>query len=105
MFSLPFMVIATGIPSFSASSTSSARASEAVTPPPATITGRSAFASIASARSTAPASGGIRYAGNRVYCSSIRTSNSPSPATSSPSRPGNSRCTGPGVPVVAVRNA
>ena len=42
---LAFSAVATGIDSFSANAISSARASDAVTPPPATITGRCAWAS------------------------------------------------------------
>ncbi len=63
MVSLPFSEVATGMPSFSASATTSRCAPEARTPPPATITGRAAFCSNCSALITLPRSGSGRNGG------------------------------------------
>ncbi len=58
-----FSAVATGIESFSAKSSSSFSAPEAVIPPPATIIGRFAFASSFNASSISESSGSGRKAG------------------------------------------
>ena len=90
----PFQVVTTGAPSRSASSTSSAEASEPMTPPPATITGRFAPASIRAASSTNVASGR-----GRPRASRSSRSGSVTEAASAWTSIGTSSRTGPGRPV------
>ena len=99
---LPLSDVATGMDRFSASSTSSAQASDAITPPPATMTGRSAAASACAAAATLAAAGSGRNAGRRRKASSTTTSRS---ASSSAASVRMSRCAGLGVPVVTSRKA
>jgi hypothetical protein len=91
--------------SVSASATNSGAAPEARTPPPATITGRCAACKCASAAITLASSAAGRYGGTRANCGSQMGSISASSASICPSLPRNCRCTGPGVPEVATRNA
>ena len=97
---LPISVGETGMSSFSASATSSADASLTITPPPATISGRSAPASSSSARSMA-ATG----AAGRVHSSCTSVSASYSMSGPFCTFRGRSISTGPGRPSRAIRNA
>ena len=98
--------VVTGICNFSANSTSSACAPDETTPPPATIIGRCAFASTASASRTRDGSGSGRNAGTCLNLSSTRGVRSASASPiEPPCNPLRRRCAGPGAPVVAARNA
>src|SRR5439155_1686380 len=99
MESLPLSEVATGIESFSARATRSLPAPDARTPPPATMTGRSASWRILSAARTLPSSGSGRNGGTRANCCSTSGSMSASSASTCPSLPRNCRCTGAGVAV------
>ena len=98
--------VATGIDSFSATAINSSRAPEAVTPPPATITGLLApFRSFTASAIVAGSATG-RNGGTRVNCRSTITSASSWPsAITSPLICSRSRWVGPGVPLTALRNA
>ncbi|MFD0522366.1 hypothetical protein [Paractinoplanes durhamensis] len=103
--SLPFADVATGMPSFSANAVNTAPAPEARTPPPATITGRSASASSRSTAFMSSSCGAGRIGGTWPKIGSTSGSASVSARSSWPSLPWICRWTGPGAPVVATRNA
>nr|WP_246274226.1 hypothetical protein [Phytohabitans houttuyneae] len=105
MVSLPLAEVATGMPSASASATSSAPARDARTPPPATMTGRRASASSRSTAATLCSSGAGRTGGTWAKAGSTSGSALACAVSSWPSLPWICRWTGPGAPVVATRNA
>ena len=101
--------VATGIDSFSASSTNSASARDHMTPPPARMIGRSAVASACSASRMRVGSATGRNGGTspkrRSTLSAKGLSASEVPTASWPVWPRSSTWTGPGAPVVATRKA
>ncbi len=105
MVSLPLADVATGIASASASATNAAPARDERTPPPATITGRCASSRARNATSRSVSSGAGRNGGTTANRGSMRASTLVSSMSSWPSLPWTCRCTGPGRPDTATRNA
>ena len=98
---MPLKVVSTAQPKRSANASSGAAASAQCTPWPAQSTGRRAAAMRSSARATAAGSGSVRCAGGTRVAAGPANAVSP---FSSRSR-AKSRCTGPGLPETAMRNA